>query len=198
MPGYVRKVLNRFDNNMRKWRQDQLHPHNKPNYGDSVQYATSTDESLKLNAKKKKFIQQVLGTFLYYARAVYWKMLVGLSEIAEYQADPSETKMAKSRQLLDYSASQEDAVVTYKASNTVLAVYSNALYLSKPKARSRAGGYFFMSNNNTFPENNGAVLSLAHVSRNWDDVYQRPWGGPKAKNDDRYGTPATMYDNAKR
>ena len=88
MPGYVRKGFNRSEKNMSKWRQDQPHPHNKPNYGASVKYATSMDESPKLNAKKKKFIQQVLGTFLYYARAVYWKMLVGLSEIAEYQADP--------------------------------------------------------------------------------------------------------------
>ena len=44
-----------------------------------------------------------------------------------------------------------------------MAVHSNASYLSKPKARSRAGGYFFLSNNAAIPQNNGAVLNTAHI-----------------------------------
>ena len=42
-------------------------------------------------------------------------------------------------QLLDYIATQEKAALTYNASDMKLAVYSDASYLSKPKARSRAG-----------------------------------------------------------
>jgi hypothetical protein len=45
----------------------------------------------------------------------------------------------------------------------ILAVHSDASYLSKPNARSRAGGHFFLSNNAEVPPNNGAVLNIAHV-----------------------------------
>jgi len=58
---------------------------------------------------------------------------------------------------------QEDAVLTYSASNMKLAVYSDANYLSEPQACSRAGGHFFLSNEATIPANNGAVLNIAHI-----------------------------------
>ena len=45
-----------------------------------------------------------------------------------------------------------------------LAIHSDASYLSEPKARSRAGGYFFLTgkHNDTTPDN-GAVLNVAQV-----------------------------------
>ena len=45
----------------------------------------------------------------------------------------------------------------------ILAVHSDASYLSEPKARSRAGGHFFLSTNATIPPNNGAILNIAHI-----------------------------------
>ncbi len=65
--------------------------------------------------------------------------------------------------LLDYLGTQEEAILTYNASKMVLAAHSNASYLSKPDARSRAGGHFFLSSNSTIPQNNGAVLNIAHT-----------------------------------
>ena len=53
--------------------------------------------------------------------------------------------------------------MTYSASEMILAVHSNAGYLNEPKARSRAGGHFFMSNNSNIPPNNGAILNIAHI-----------------------------------
>ena len=43
---------------------------------------------------------------------------------------------------LDYIASNPDAVVTYKASNMLLAVHSDASYLSETKPHSRVRGPF--------------------------------------------------------
>ena len=43
------------------------------------------------------------------------------------------------------------------------AVQSDASYLSKPHAHSRAGGHFFLSNEATIPANNDAVLNIAHI-----------------------------------
>ena len=64
----------------------------------------------------KKYVQQVLGTFLYYARAVDITMLVSLSTIASEQATPTQSTMCKVDQFIDYVASQEEDVLTYEVS----------------------------------------------------------------------------------
>ena len=71
--------------------------------------------------------------------------------------------MKQTRQLLDYLASQDDAVLMYNARKMVLGVHSNASYLSEPNARSRTSGHFFLSTNASVPPNNGAILIIAHV-----------------------------------
>jgi hypothetical protein len=48
----------------------------------------------------------------------------------------------------------------------VLAVHSNVSYLSKPNARSQAGGHFFLSSDTTVPPNNGAILNIVHIIKN--------------------------------
>ena len=58
---------------------------------------------------------------------------------------------------------QEEAILTFNASNIKLVVHSNASYLSEPKARSRAGGHFFLSNDSLIPPNNWAILNVAHI-----------------------------------
>jgi hypothetical protein len=45
----------------------------------------------------------------------------------------------------------------------VLAGHSNASYLSKTNACSRAGGHFFMSNDDAIPSNNGAILMISQI-----------------------------------
>ncbi len=65
--------------------------------------------------------------------------------------------------MLDYCAMQEEAIITYKASKMILHVHSNAGYLNEKKARSRAGGHFFLSNNDNCPPNNGAILTNATI-----------------------------------
>jgi hypothetical protein len=45
----------------------------------------------------------------------------------------------------------------------VLAGHSNASYLLETNACSRAGGHFFMSNNDTIPSNNGAILTILQI-----------------------------------
>jgi hypothetical protein len=71
--------------------------------------------------------------------------------------------MKQTQQLLDYIASQEDVVITYNASDMILAAHSNASYLSEPQARSRAGRHFILSSSADIPPNNGAILSIAHI-----------------------------------
>ena len=44
-----------------------------------------------------------------------------------------------------------------------LAVHIDASYLRKPKARIQAGGHFFLSNEVTIPQNNGAIINISHT-----------------------------------
>ena len=100
-----------------------------------------------------------------------WKVvnstvLTALSAIASQQAKPTTDTMAKTKLLLDYLASQEEVILTYSVNNLVLAVHSNAGYLNKLKARSRAGGHFFLSSNAKIPSNNGAILNIPQIIKN--------------------------------
>jgi hypothetical protein len=90
-------------------------------------------------------------------------MLAALSAITSTQAKPTEETMARCKQFLDYAATQQDTIVTYKRSDMVLTLHSNASYLSKVKACSRAGGHFFLSSDTEDLINNGAVLNLAQI-----------------------------------
>jgi hypothetical protein len=163
MPGYVERALARFGHLMPKQLQHQPHKHTVPTYGATIQYAKDDDATNLLSKEEKKYIQQVLGTFLYYGRAVDSTMLTAISSIASTQAEPTEETMANIKLFLDYAASHQDAILTYQASDMVLIVHSDASYLSEPKARSRAGGHFFMSSDVTNPHNNGAVLNIAQL-----------------------------------
>ncbi len=78
-------------------------------------------------------------------------MLTPLSALASKQAAPTEKTMQKCLQFLYYAASQEEAIITYWASDIKLANNSDASYLSEPKARSRAGGNIFMAGTEEIP-----------------------------------------------
>ena len=162
MPGYVKKALKQFGHVMRK-KQDQPFPHTPIKYGQKKQYATEAPKTAPVDPKTKQFIQKVCGKFLYLGRAVDSTLLTPLSAIASQSSNPTETTLEQTKQFLDYLATQDEAVLTYKPSKMILAVHSDASYLSEPKARSRAGGHFFLSEDNDNPPNNGAILNIAHI-----------------------------------
>ena len=166
MLDYVADALKRFHHTRPRKPQHQPHAHIKPTYGAKQQFAPDSDDSPPLNPADKKFVQEVTGTFLYYARAVDLTMLTALGSIATQQANPTEHTMQKVKQFLDYAATHPDTIITYQASNMVLIGHSDASYLSESKARSRAGGHFFMSNDSAGPPNNGAVLTIAQIIKN--------------------------------
>jgi hypothetical protein len=98
-------------------------------------------------------------------------MLTALSALASKQEALTEKTMQSCLHFLDYPVSQEDAIITYQVSNMRLVIHSNALYLSEPKACSRAGGHMFMAGTEDIPINNGAVLNILQIIRavmSWD------------------------------
>ena len=125
-------------------------------------YAKPPSFAPSLNKKGKKFIQQVCGKFIYLGRSIDSTLLVPISAIAAQTSKPTKDTLAQTHQLLNYLATQEEAVLTYTRSNMKLGVHSNASYLSGPNARSHAGGHFLFFNE-TVPRNNGAILNIAHI-----------------------------------
>jgi hypothetical protein len=163
MPGYIEKNLVRFGHVLPTKPQMQPHPHTIPTYGVTVQYAKAIDASSGATKNKEKYICQVIGVRLYYGQAADSTILVGLSSLAAAQAKPTKQTVSLIKWLLDYAATNLDAILTYKKSNMVLAVHSNASYLSKSSACSRVGGHFFCSANVDEPLNKGAVLNNSKI-----------------------------------
>ena len=163
MLDYVPEALTRFQHPKPKKPQHQPYPHVKPTYGATKQYAVDNDTSPPLSKSDKKYVQEVIGTFLYYARCVDSTMTTALGSLATQQSSPTTNTMAKIKQFLDYAATHPDAIVTYHPSNMVLAAHSDASYLSEINARSRAGGHFFMSDDTPSPANNSAIHTTAQI-----------------------------------
>lgn len=162
MKPYLDKLLRQFNNVVPKKRQDSPFPHVEPKYGAKVQFA-EYDQSKPVGEEEKKHIQKVNGKCIWYGRGVDGTILTPLSAIAAKQSKPTEQTVKHSQQLLDYLATQEPAVLTYRKSDMVLAVHSDASYLNEEEARSRAGGHHFLSENVPFPPNNGAIHNVAEI-----------------------------------
>jgi hypothetical protein len=68
---------------------------------------------------------------------------MALSDIATRQATPTQSTKKQVNKFFDYVWTHPNAQIRYLASNMILNVYSDALYLSAPCAHSHTGGYFF-------------------------------------------------------
>ena len=172
MPEYVLNALKRLQHKIKVYPQYSPHQHEAIKYSaqQERQYAMKDDTSPHLLPKAIKHVQSIIGTFLYYTRAIDSTMLPALAQIAQHQAQPTENTMKKCQQLMDYAATYNNASIRYHASDMILEVDSDASYLLLPKARSRYAGYFRMLDKKDTPNrsvHNGAVLieckTIRHV-----------------------------------
>ena len=93
-----------------------------------------------------KTAQTFYVLFQYYARSIDTTMLSTISSIATNMTTATRKDLDfRMNQFLDYAATHPDARIRFIASNMQLWIHSDASYLSEPKTRSRAGGYFFLS-----------------------------------------------------
>ena len=116
-----------------------------------------------LSTQQIKHIQDIVGTLLYYGRAVDPTLAAALSTIASEQAKGTDETLAACHQLLDYVATHPNATIRYIASDMILAIHSDASFLSEKNARSRAAGVYYMANNNDDDLHNSTVLVLSTI-----------------------------------
>ena len=103
-----------------------------------------------LNTQETTQIQQIIGCFLYYARALDNTLLVALNTISQTQANSTTTTTTTTTttklcdHLLKYCATKPNVGLRHHASNMTLNVHSDAAFLVAPQAKSRIAGSFFL------------------------------------------------------
>jgi hypothetical protein len=169
MPDYIQQALHRFKHPLTAKPEDAPHHWTQPTYGAKTQFAAAEDASPTLPPSDIKHMQQVIGTLLYYALAIDNTMLVALGDLASAQTKGTQKTLDAVTWLLNYAATHPDATIRYHASGMILHVHSDGSYLSAPKARSRAGGHFFLSDAQLDPAKckpNGPIHITAKILRN--------------------------------
>ena len=139
-----------------------------------MQFVEPDDDTPLLPEERIKFIQQVVGIFLYYTISIDNIVLVALSDIGSEQSRATSKTMDEVQQLLDHLKSNPNATISYHASGMILFIHSDASYLSVTKSRSRASGLFLLSDTKpdaiTFSEYtpilNGFIFIMCKILRN--------------------------------
>jgi len=90
-------------------------------------------------------------------------MAATMSSIASRQSRGTEDLEQEVKQFLDYCATHPNAGVRFVASDMILALHSDASYLSEPEAKSRAAGHFFLGKQNDEDFDNGAIMTLSKI-----------------------------------
>ena len=162
VPGFTKRALHKYQHPTPKKPQHAPAKAAPIQYGAKVQ-TTQHDTSPYISADRIKRIQDVVGTFAWYARACDPTMAATLSSIATRQTKATTNLEGEVKQFLDYCATHPNAGVRFVASDMVLALHSDASYLSEPNSKSRAAGHFFLGKKNDESFNNGAILTLSKI-----------------------------------
>ncbi len=162
MPNYVPKALLKFHHPTPAFPQHQPYKHVPIQYGAKIQQvAIDTSEPLSPAAITR--VQDIVGTLLYYSRAFDSTLLTALSSIAPRQANGTKAVAKSCQQLLDYVATHPNVGIQYKACDMILAVHTDASYLSEQEGKNRAAAHFYLTNKGDKEFYNGAILTLSSI-----------------------------------
>jgi hypothetical protein len=136
--------------------------------GQRIQYAPLPDAPPP--AQDSTHTEGNAGTLLYNTRAVDLALLGPLSSLSSQFSSATTATLDTVSHLLDYCNTLFKSTIMYYASDMQLNIHSDSGYLSKPKANSRIGVYFYLcktTNLSATPLTNGPLLChtkvLTHV-----------------------------------
>ena len=162
MPGYIGEALTKYQHPKPTVPQHSPYKATTIHYGAKIQ-RVEEDNSPPLTTDQIKRVQKIVGTLLYYGRAVDSTLLTALSAIAARQSNGTQAIAEACHQLLDYVATHPNAGIRYHVCDMILAIHTNASYLSELGGKSRAAGHFYLTNQNDEDFNNGAILTLSSI-----------------------------------
>jgi hypothetical protein len=102
IPGYVKKAIQRFKRDNLKGADSPI-IYVPPNYGKHQQEVPLEEPSVPLTASEKLEVQEIVGVFLFYARAVDPTMLTAINKIASRQAKPTSLIQKEVERFLQYA-----------------------------------------------------------------------------------------------
>lgn len=100
-----------------------------------------------IDTKGIRSIQSIVGSYLYYGRAMDGNILTSLNDIGTKQSKPTQNTNVEADWLLDYLHTHPDTELLFKASDMVLWVDSNVVYLIKPGDKYCMAGFYYLSSN---------------------------------------------------
>ena len=115
-----------------------------PNYGQEGQKFAKDDISPLLSPADTLYIQEVNGVLLYYAIALDCTFLQACATIATTSAKPTQNTMDEVHRLLAYAHSNSNSQLVFHASGMILKAQSDSSYLTRPGAKSVAGGIWYL------------------------------------------------------
>ena len=174
MPDYIPAALHKFQNPIPSQPQDSPHYWKKPVYGSTIQWVDNPDDSSILTTKSITLVQKIVGTLLYYAVDADPTRLVALESIAPQKSAENQHTYDEVLWLLNYAAFHQYATIRHSTSEMILHVHSDASYIYAPKACSRAGRYYFLSNRSSNPDRaphtntplNGPIHTVSKIMSN--------------------------------
>jgi hypothetical protein len=146
MPGYIKAALHKYQHPAPVRPEHAPHTWNPPIYGAKTQFVSDPTPSPAISDKDVNKLQQLTGTFLYYARAVDPTLIMPINVLASEQSNATEVTADKVIKLLNYCSTHHETKIRYHASDMILHIHSDASYLSENEAKSRAGEFFYMGN----------------------------------------------------
>jgi hypothetical protein len=147
MPGYVQAALKTFNIDSPPHKPTISPAIYQPPRFDQPDHEMANDDSPPVNEVQIKFIERVIGKFLFYARMVDPTMLTQLNKMASRQSNPTEQLYSDVLYFLQYVATFPDSKSIITKSDMRLIVQSDGSYLSEFKSRSRAAGIHYLSSN---------------------------------------------------
>jgi hypothetical protein len=143
MKGYIDRLLRRVRPNGIKGASTPA-TYTPPNYANPQSQKATVDTSALASESEKKLLQSVVGTLLYYSRAVDPSICTAVHELGTVQSKPTVNDMQKMERLLQYVSKHRNIGIRCYASNMALQNISDASYLSRPKARSVCGWFSYL------------------------------------------------------
>jgi hypothetical protein len=139
MPGYIGTAVTKYQDPKPAVPQHAPYKATTIYNGAKVQ-RMEEDKSPPLTLDQIERVQKIFGTLLYYGRAVDSTLLTALSTITARQFNGTQAVTNACHQLLDYVATHPDAGIRYHTCDMILAVHTDASYLSELGGKSGQRG----------------------------------------------------------
>ena len=163
MPKYVEHMIAQLYPNTTIKGKDSPAVYQPPRMGKQGQQPTQDDNSEALNAHDTNRVQKIVGSCLYYSRAIDATIVQATNSVSSEQAKPTQKVLKDAERIVQYLSKYPSNKLVYKASDMILHSHSDASYLSRTKSRSVGGGFHYLGWRNQPNRLNGPLHTTSYI-----------------------------------